>query len=106
MRPTLEAGDRLLVLRVGHRHLLPPGAVATIGDPRAGEARTLVKRIVALHDGMLEVRGDNPVASTDSRDFGPVARSQVTGRVLYRYGPRSRAGFVRSSPPGPGTLDP
>jgi hypothetical protein len=38
----------------------------------------------------LTVRGDNPSASTDSRDFGPVPAASVRGRVVYRYAPPHR----------------
>ncbi len=97
MRPTLEPGDRLIVLRIAHRRRLSAGDLVTVGDPRPGEERTLVKRIVELSGDWAEVKGDNPESSTDSRAFGRVHRAEVTGRVLYRYAPASRAGIVRSS---------
>jgi nickel-type superoxide dismutase maturation protease len=97
MRPTLQPGDRLIVLRIAHRGRLRAGDLVTVSDPRLGEERTLVKRIVELSGDWAEVRGDNPESSTDSREFGRVHVAEVTGRVLYRYGPASRAGFVRSS---------
>ncbi len=106
MRPTFEPGDRLLVLRLAHRRPLRAGMVVTVRDPRAGERRVLVKRVIAIGDGGIEVRGDNPVGSTDSREFGRVTLGEVTGRVLYRYGPPARAGVVRSSGHRPGTLEP
>jgi nickel-type superoxide dismutase maturation protease len=95
MRPTLEPGDRLIVLRIAHRQRLRVGDLVTVSDPRPGEQRSLVKRIVELSGGSAEVRGDNPLSSTDSREFGPVPLAEVTGRVLYRYGPASRAGVIR-----------
>jgi nickel-type superoxide dismutase maturation protease len=98
MRPTLEPGDRLVVLRIAHRHLLRIGDLVTIRDPRPGEQRPLVKRIVDLSGDSAEVRGDNPASSTDSREFGRVPLANVSGRVLYRYGPAPRAGFVRHRP--------
>ena len=53
----------------------------------------MVKRVHRVNDdGSVFVVGDNPHASTDSREFGSVARGAVVGRVIYRYAPRRRAG--------------
>ena len=90
MLPTFEPGDRLLLGRTGR---LRPGQVVGLADPR-NERRLLVKRIHALHESTVEVRGDNEGASTDSRQFGPVPRAVLAGRVLYRYAPPGRAGRI------------
>jgi nickel-type superoxide dismutase maturation protease len=93
MLPTLQPGDRLLVLRRG-RHLRT-GDLVTVTDPRDPSGRrVLVKRVVRASPAEVEVAGDNPDASTDSRTFGPVARSAVRGWVFYRYAPAARAGPV------------
>jgi nickel-type superoxide dismutase maturation protease len=89
MRPTLLAGDRLLVGPAGR---LRVGDVVAVADPRL-PSRLLVKRVRSVGLGSVEVGGDNERASTDSRHFGAVARSLVVGRVLYRYGPVGRAGW-------------
>ena len=90
MRPTLEPADRVLVLRLRAR----AGDVIALRDPRS-PARIIVKRVHAIVDGALDVRGDNADESTDSRTFGVVAPSAVLGRVVYRYAPAARAGTVR-----------
>jgi nickel-type superoxide dismutase maturation protease len=90
MRPALEPGDRLVVVPSAS---LRTGQVVAVADPRVS-GRLLVKRVGALRDGQVEVLGDNDAASTDSRDFGPVARSQVVGIALYRYYPPKRAGWI------------
>ena len=91
MLPTLSDGDRLLVARTGH---VRPGDVVALRLP-GGVHRVLVKRVQGLvPDGVL-VLGDNPAASTDSRDFGPVPPAAVLGRVVRRYFPPERAGPVR-----------
>jgi nickel-type superoxide dismutase maturation protease len=95
MLPTLEPGDRLLVLRVGHRRRLRPGDLVTMRDPRErAEGRMLVKRVGDMDASTVAVIGDNPDASTDSRSFGRVPLDLVCGRVLYRYAPSWRAGVV------------
>ncbi len=93
MRPALEPGDRLLLVR---RCSYRPGAVVAVPDPRAPE-RLLVKRVErVLPDGRLEVLGDDPSASTDSRAFGPVDPALVRGRAVWRYAPPERTGPVRT----------
>lgn len=90
MRPALEPGDRLLVVRgVAAR----PGDVVAFADPRA-PARTMVKRVAAAEGGWLTVTGDNAERSTDSRTFGPLAPGAVQGRAVYRYFPESRRGLL------------
>jgi nickel-type superoxide dismutase maturation protease len=90
MLPTFEPGDRLLLGRTGR---LRPGQVVGVPDPRHTE-RLLIKRVHAVNLSTVEVRGDNERASTDSRHFGPVPRSGLAGRVLYRYAPPGRAGWM------------
>ena len=38
--------------------------------------------------------GDNRIDSDDSRNWGPVARSQLIGPAFVRYWPLSRLGLV------------
>ena len=88
MRPALEPGDRLLLVR---RRAYRPGAVVAVADPRDG--RLLVKRVAAVRaDGRLVVAGDDPAASTDSRTFGPIPPALVRGQAVRRYAPPGRAG--------------
>jgi nickel-type superoxide dismutase maturation protease len=91
MEPTLSPGDRLLVLRLPAPWPLRRGDLVAVPDPRTAQ-RLLVKRVGSLGSGTVSVLGDNEAASTDSRDFGPLARAAVFGRVVYRYAPRQRAG--------------
>ena len=95
MAPSLLAGDRLVV--VGRPWGPParprPGQVVAVPDPRE-PARILVKRVRAVdtRNGTIDVVGDSPGASTDSRTFGPVPRSSVLGRAVFRYAPPERRG--------------
>ena len=90
MEPTLEPGDRLLLLRTRR---VRAGDLVVVPDPR-DPARMVVKRLVVASPGGLTVRGDNAAASTDSRQFGVVARRAVRGRVVYRYFPEARRGRI------------
>jgi nickel-type superoxide dismutase maturation protease len=90
MIPTFERGDHLLYMRTT-RFL--PGQLVVVPDPRE-PARLLVKRVTSVRGDLIEVRGDNEAASTDSRTFGPVPARSVRGRVVYRYAPAGRIGAV------------
>lgn len=89
MLPVLQPGDRLVVLPSRPQ----PGALVVLADPRT-PSRTLVKRVHAVDGDGVEVRGDNPLHSTDSRTFGPVPPFLVHGRPVYRYAPAARAGWI------------
>ena len=45
----------------------------------------LVKRVVAVHDDRVELGGDNPQESTDSRQFGAVPLQRLVGRVTSAW---------------------
>lgn len=90
MLPTLEPGDRLVVARLGRP---APGDLVAVPDPRVPR-RLLVKRVASVSGTQVELRGDNPGHSTDSRRFGPVPQSALRGRVVRRYAPAGRRGRV------------
>lgn len=100
MLPTLLPGDRLLVVR----------ATGRVGDvvlaPVPGhQGREMVKRIEAIDGIGIHLRGDNPVASTDARAFGPLPASAVRWRAVCRYWPPSRAGRLPGPPDALERLD-
>lgn len=96
MRPTLRPGEWLLVDPLAYRVGAPAvGDVVVVVDPR-DPGRLLIKRVHHVApDGGLELRGDAPEASTDSRTFGPLPASAVLGRAWARYRPISRIGRPR-----------
>jgi nickel-type superoxide dismutase maturation protease len=100
MAPSLAHGDRLVVIRALRPRV---GDLVALHDP-VEPTRLLVKRVVALVPGGVEVRGDNRATSRDSRTFGPVAPAGLVGRAVYRYFPPARAGFLRQSGSSSGTL--
>ena len=89
MLPSLADGDRLLL---GPLRRARPGQVVAVRDPRRAD-RLLVKRVRTVGEDGIDVRGDNPSASTDSRHFGLLPTGAIVGRVWYRYAPRERAGW-------------
>ena len=84
MVPALEDGAHFLVAR-GTR--AAPGEVVLLQDPRTDTP--LIKRVASLtQEGEVIVLGDNPSASTDSRQFGPVPTHRILGKVTGRLGGR------------------
>lgn len=87
MTPALHDGDFVLSLRVP-KFCLTSGAIVVVADSHRGR---VVKRLKAIEGSVVELRGDNAKASTDSRTFGPVPVSALEGRVLMRIrAPRTR----------------
>ncbi len=95
MTPTLSPGDRVLVDLWTYRSRPPaPGELILLDGP--GEIR-MVKRVSPGRPpvGFFHVLGDNPDHSVDSRQFGPIPREAVQGRVFFRYWPLPEAGPIR-----------
>ena len=101
MAPTLAPGDWALVVA---RPRYARGDVVVVEHPgRPGFE--MVKRLVGvpgdmrgdrtLAAGEWWVEGDFEPASTDSRQFGPVARSALKAKVVLIYWPKERRRRVR-----------
>ena len=89
MQPTLRPGDRLLVYRWSRPR---PGDLVVLREPDARQTFA-VKRVARLEpNGDVIVHADNPNVSRDSREFGPVPRRLIVGRVIFRYLPAERRG--------------
>ncbi len=97
MAPTLEPGDWAVAVPARRVH---SGDIVVIEHPKE-EGLEMVKRIVAgpsaltpdgrlLGPGEFWVEGDDPAHSTDSRDFGPIGRDRIRGRVRLIYWPARR----------------
>lgn len=95
MAPSLLPGDRLVVLRTSR----PPrrGEIVLAVDPREAR-RELLKRVAGLDRSGVHLRGDNAVASTDSRTFGAISGDALAWRVVFRYWPLNRFGPIPSAP--------
>ena len=81
MRPTYAPGDTLLGwrwIRTPH-----PGRVVVARDPTG---RPLIKRLTArdLATGALTLLGDNPAASTDSRQLGPFPADSLEAIIVAK----------------------
>jgi len=94
MAPALRPGDLVLAERLTYR-VRPPrrGEVVLVADPRFPD-RELIKRVAAVGDDGVDLRGENAAASTDSRTFGPVPATSIRWRAIARSWPPRRAGWL------------
>ena len=95
MAPTVRHGDRLLVRRLPLGARPAPGTVVLARFPARPEL-LVVKRVRRVLERGVWVEGDNPLATDDSRSFGPAV---AVGRVVLRLWPRP--GPLRPSPDAP-----
>ena len=79
MAPTVAPGERLTALR--RWRPVRSGDVVVVRDPRDPQ-RWLLKRCAGRVGRMVDLRGDNAAASTDSRDFGLVPSRDVRWLVV------------------------
>jgi nickel-type superoxide dismutase maturation protease len=87
MEPGLRAGALVIARPVDARTRLRVGDVVVARRPDRPELE-IIKRIQSIDaDGAVVLVGDNPGASTDSRQFGAVARDHIVARVRWRYWP-------------------
>jgi phage repressor protein C with HTH and peptisase S24 domain len=87
MAPTFNDGDWLLVW-YSPRIRIHVGQLIVLRRPldsRAQAASLFIKRIAGITGSYVTVYGDNKDDSTDSRQWGDVAREEIIGRIIGRY---------------------
>ncbi|WP_072621178.1 nickel-type superoxide dismutase maturation protease [Spirulina major] len=89
MLPLLEPGDEVLVNPRAYQQRSPQvGDIAIVQHPHR-PALQMVKRVGEIlptpTGAEFWIYGDNPGESTDSRQFGPVARSHLLGRITCHF---------------------
>jgi nickel-type superoxide dismutase maturation protease len=87
MAPRLPSGSLIVARPIDEGMRLRVGDVVVARRPDRPDLE-IVKRIRGIDvDGAIFLAGDNPAASTDSRQFGAVMRQQIVARVGWRYWP-------------------
>ena len=87
MAPRLPSGSLIVARPIDDATRLRVGDVVVAWRPDRPELE-IIKRIQAIDaGGAIFLAGDNPAASTDSRQFGVVMRHHIRARVDWRYWP-------------------
>ena len=76
MLPTLVPGKIIIALRTKR---ISTGDIIIL---RHNDLEK-IKRVSNSRDGQIFIVGDNPVHSTDSRDFGWVGTGDVLGKIFW-----------------------
>ena len=80
MFPTLKPGQDVLVFNWSYLFSKPRiGDIVVIRK----NGKDIIKRIQKILDREYFVEGDNKKQSTDSRNFGPIDKSQLIGKVIW-----------------------
>jgi signal peptidase I len=93
MVPAIESGAILTVYKASYGIRLPGSSIYILewGRPKEGDVvifytpagEIAVKRCgESLSDGFFYVFGDNSYQSYDSRNYGPIPKNRIIGRVL------------------------
>jgi len=96
MAPALQPGDFLIASATKR----PVRGSLVVLDHPGRPGFELVKRVERvpgeerLGPDQFWVAGDAPLASSDSRSFGPVPKSAIAGVVVARYWPPARAAWL------------
>ena len=81
MRPTLENDD---VVLVQHARKIAVGDIVLADHPFKSSV-TILKRVAAVDaSGRVELRGDDPDVSSDSRSFGGIPMKSIRGKAVCR----------------------
>ena len=83
MRPTLSPGDFVLVDPSAFRDKLPTSGELIVAQHPYRD-QVIIKRVFEVVEDGVSLRGDNPDASSDSRNFGRVRFTAIIGRVTSR----------------------
>jgi nickel-type superoxide dismutase maturation protease len=86
MIPTLRPGAIALALPLTANVAVGPGDLVLARHPKAN-AIVMIKRVLSVTDEGVLLAGDNPAASTESVDFGPVPRTDLLARITWRLWP-------------------
>jgi nickel-type superoxide dismutase maturation protease len=84
MEPALVAGQTVLVDFSAFEKTGPAvGQIVLVRLPSTDSP--CIKRVAANTPRGLDLRGDNPQHSTDSRQLGPVSAEEVLGHVICSF---------------------
>ena len=90
---TVEVKDNKVII---HNKMNPRG-LTLVEDYLSLQQETLGNSVTKLDDNEYFVLGDNRLQSSDSRRWGPVNRSLITGKAFLRLWPITRLSKISSA---------
>ena len=81
MERTLKEGDLVTYKKINLKNIdLKIGDLVVASHPRT-KNKFIIKRIHGIYQNKFDLRGDNSLSSTDSREFGLIQLDLIIGKV-------------------------
>ena len=81
MERTLKEGDLVTYKKLNPKNIdLEIGDIVVASHPKT-KNKLIIKRIHRIYQNKFDLRGDNSLASTDSREFGLIELDLIIGKV-------------------------
>ena len=81
MEETISEGDLITYKKINPKNLeLEVGDIVVASHPKI-KSKLIIKRIYQIHQNKFDLRGDNSLSSTDSREWGLVELDLIVGKV-------------------------
>ena len=81
MEGTLKEGDLITYKKLNPKNIdLKIGDIVVASHPKT-KSRLIIKRIYRIYKNKFDLRGDNSLCSTDSRDLGLIELNLIIGKV-------------------------
>ena len=81
MEETISEGDLILYKKINPKNLeLEVGDIVVASHPKI-KSKLIIKRIYQIQQNKFDLRGDNSLSSTDSREWGLIQLDLIVGKV-------------------------
>ena len=81
MEETLKEGDLITYKKLNPKNIdLKIGDIVVASHPKT-KTKLIIKRIYRIYQNKFDLRGDNPLESTDSRELGLIELDSIIGKV-------------------------
>ena len=81
MEETISEGDLITYKKINPKNLeLEVGDIVVASHPKI-KSKLIIKRIYQIHQNKFDLRGDNSLSSTDSREWGLIELDLIVGKV-------------------------
>ena len=81
MENTISEGDLIIYKKINPKNLeLEVGDIVVASHPKI-KSKLIIKRVYQIHQTKFDLRGDNSLSSTDSREWGLLELDLIVGKV-------------------------